>query len=320
MAWNRYCSSSYALSRTTFAAGSRSTSLRHRSSPLVPFSRMSHRTMSGFSVAASFWAVSASSAWPTTRTRPRNRPRMVASPCSTISWSSTSTTRSGPILLGYVRACPATGEISPAYPPRAGEGSRSRAGLRLRLTERAPRGEAGDRVPHKLFRMQRADHAGRAAARPVMLAIAGDSAAGKTTITRGLVEALGADRCTAVCADDYHRYDRSERRDKPFTALHPDCNYVQIMQQHLQLLAMGQPALKPVYDHRTGQLTRPVLVEPPGFVIVEGMLPLHTKLARAAFDATVYLDPPEEIRRNWKVRRDTAERGYTAEAVRAGLD
>jgi len=174
-------------------------------------------------------------------------------------------------------------------------------------------------MPHKLFRIQRADP-GRAPGRPVLLAIAGDSAAGKTTITRGLVEALGADRCTAVCVDDYHRYDRAERRDLPFTVLHPDCNYVQIMEQHLQLLAMGQPVLKPVYDHHTGQFTRPVLVEPRQFVIVEGLLPLHTKLARACFDATVYLDPPEEIRRAWKVRRDTAERGYTEEAVLAELE
>jgi phosphoribulokinase len=174
-------------------------------------------------------------------------------------------------------------------------------------------------MPHKQIRMQRAEP-GPGPARPVMLAIAGDSAAGKTTITRGLVEALGADRCTAVCVDDYHRYDRAERRDLPFTVLHPDCNYVPIMEQHLQLLAMGQPVLKPVYDHRTGQFTRPVLVEPSQFVIVEGLLPLHTRLARACFDATVYLDPPENIRRGWKVRRDTAERGYTAEQVLAELE
>ena len=63
-----------------------------------------------------------------------------------------------------------------------------------------------------------------------------------------------------------------------------------------------------------------MLVEPRRFVIVEGLLPLHTKLARACFDATVYLDPPEDIRRAWKVRRDTAERGYTAEQVLAELE
>jgi phosphoribulokinase len=54
-------------------------------------------------------------------------------------------------------------------------------------------------------------------------------------------------------------------------------------------------------------------------VIVEGLLPLHTKLARACFDITVYLDPPEEIRREWKIRRDCAERGYTEDAVLAEL-
>jgi len=173
-------------------------------------------------------------------------------------------------------------------------------------------------MPDKLMRLWRHDQ--DAARRPVMLAIAGDSAAGKTTLTRGIAETLGADRATALCVDDYHRYDRAQRRDVPFTVLHPDCNYIGVMEQHLQLLALGRPILKPVYDHATGALVRPVLVEPRDFVIVEGLLPLHTKLARACFDITVYLDPPEEIRRKWKIRRDCAERGYTPEAVLAELD
>src|SRR5579859_8203125 len=61
-------------------------------------------------------------------------------------------------------------------------------------------------VPEKMMRMHRAR-----GPRPVMLAIAGDSAAGKTTLARGLVAALGASRSTSLCVDDYHRYDRSER-------------------------------------------------------------------------------------------------------------
>jgi phosphoribulokinase len=173
-------------------------------------------------------------------------------------------------------------------------------------------------MPDKLMRLWRHDQP--EPRRPVMLAIAGDSAAGKTTLTRGIAETLGPDRATALCVDDYHRYDRAERRDVPFTVLHPDCNYIEVMEQHLQLLALGRPILKPVYDHSTGELVRPVLVEPRDFVIVEGLLPLHTKLARACFDITVYLDPPEEIRRKWKIRRDCAERGYTPEAVLAELD
>jgi phosphoribulokinase len=174
-------------------------------------------------------------------------------------------------------------------------------------------------VPHKLIRQQRSEP-GQEPRRPVMLAIAGDSAAGKTTLTRGIAAALGPDRATAICVDDYHRYDRAERRDVPFTVLNPDCNYIDIMEQHLQLLALGRPILKPVYDHSGGQLVRPVLVEPRDFVLVEGLLPLHTKLARACFDITVYLDPPEEIRHKWKLKRDCADRGYSPDQVLSELE
>jgi len=168
-------------------------------------------------------------------------------------------------------------------------------------------------MPDKLLRMARS--AAGPVRRPVMLAIAGDSAAGKTTLTRGLVEAIGEDRCTALCVDDYHRYDREERKGLPFTPLNPQCNYVDIMEQHLQLLATGQPILKPVYEHATGTLGRPEYVVPKQFVIVEGLLPLSTKLSRACFDVRVFLAPPEEIRREWKVQRDCAKRGYAPEQV-----
>ena len=156
--------------------------------------------------------------------------------------------------------------------------------------------------------------------RPVMLGIAGDSAAGKTTLTRGLVQALPPGSVGSICVDDYHRYDRVERRTVPYTPLDPRCNYVDIMEQHLQLLAMGEPILKPVYDHHEGMLGRPELFEPSPTVVVEGLLPLHSRLSRACFDLTVYLDPPEEVRRTWKIARDTRDRGYTAEQVLAELE
>ncbi|MEO7836826.1 MAG: phosphoribulokinase [Acidimicrobiales bacterium] len=155
--------------------------------------------------------------------------------------------------------------------------------------------------------------------RPVMLGIAGDSAAGKTTLTKGLVEALGPERMLSICVDDYHRYDREERRVLPFTPLDPACNYVEIMEQHLKLLALGQGILKPVYNHRSGTLERPVPVVPRPFVIAEGLLPLSTPLARACFDATVFLEPADEVRVAWKLRRDTTRRGYDEDEVRAEL-
>ena len=153
------------------------------------------------------------------------------------------------------------------------------------------------------------------AARPVMLAVGGDSGSGKTTLTRGLVDALGPEQCVSVCLDDYHRYDRASRAGLPFTVSHPACNYLDIAEQHLQMLATGQPVLKPVYDHRSGTFGGMEYLQPRPFVIVEGLFPLFTPLSRACFDIKVMLDPPEELRRAWKIARDTTERGYTAPQV-----
>ena len=73
--------------------------------------------------------------------------------------------------------------------------------------------------------------------RPIILGIVGDSAAGKTTLTRGIAQVLGPENVTIICTDDYHRYNRKQRAEIGITALHPDCNHLDIMQQHLTLLS-----------------------------------------------------------------------------------
>ncbi len=156
--------------------------------------------------------------------------------------------------------------------------------------------------------------------RPIIIGIVGDSAAGKTTISRGLVQLLGPERVTHVCTDDYHKYDRRERAELGITALHPDCNYLDVMELHLERLHYGQPILKPVYDHSTGTLVRPEYLQPKQFVIAEGLLGFSTPVMRQFYDVKVYLNPPEELRSVWKVKRDTAKRGYTPAQVLAELE
>ncbi len=156
--------------------------------------------------------------------------------------------------------------------------------------------------------------------RPIILGVVGDSASGKTTITRGLVRLLGEDQVTAVATDDYHRYDRKQRAERKITPLHPDCNYVDIMCQHLHHLRQGEPILKPVYVHSDGSFGPPVYVAPNPFTVVEGLLGYYSEALRQSYDVRVYLAPPEELRRKWKVQRDTSRRGYTTDQVLAALD
>jgi phosphoribulokinase len=156
--------------------------------------------------------------------------------------------------------------------------------------------------------------------RSIVLGVVGDSAAGKTTLTRGLVRVLGADNVTHVCIDDYHRYDRRQRAERNITPLHPDCNYMDIMAADLAHIRAGEPILKPVYQHRDGTFGPLVRVEPNRFSVVEGLLGYHSEELRRLFDVKLYLAPPEELRRKWKVQRDCTNRGYTTDQVLSELD
>lgn len=151
--------------------------------------------------------------------------------------------------------------------------------------------------------------------RPIILGIVGDSAAGKTTLTKGIAKVLGEESVTVICTDDYHRYDRKQRAEMGISALHPDCNYLDIIQQHLSLLRTGQPILKPIYNHSTGMFDAPEYIKPGRFVIVEGLLGYSTRAMRDSYDVKVYLAPPEDLRTTWKVKRDTRKRGYTEAEV-----
>ncbi|MBV9820450.1 MAG: phosphoribulokinase [Solirubrobacterales bacterium] len=157
-------------------------------------------------------------------------------------------------------------------------------------------------------------------ARPIILGIVGDSAAGKTTISTGLVSLLSTDNVTHVSADDYHRYDRRQRAELQITPLHPDCNYLDVLGNDLLRLRAGEPILKPVYDHADGTFGPPEYVRPARFTVVEGLLGYHTEEMREAYDVRVYLAPPEHVRRTWKVKRDTANRGYTTDEVLSELE
>jgi phosphoribulokinase len=157
-------------------------------------------------------------------------------------------------------------------------------------------------------------------ARPIVLGVVGDSGAGKTTLTRGLIRVMGDDQVARISADDYHRYERQERRQLGITPLHPDANHLDVLTQHLLHLRRGEPVLKPVYDHRDGRLKRPAYVKSARFLVLEGLLNFHTETLRTAHDVRVFLAPPEELRRAWKLKRDCTRRSYTTDEVLSELD
>ncbi len=156
--------------------------------------------------------------------------------------------------------------------------------------------------------------------RPVILGIVGDSASGKSTIAEGIAEILGPDKVVTICSDDYHKIDRARRAERGVTALNPEANYIDIMEQHIRLLREGQPILRPVYDHTLGVVSVPQYVEPREYIIIEGLLGYTTRAMRECYDVKIYLEPDETLRTKWKIQRDIKVRGYDKNRVLEILD
>ena len=158
------------------------------------------------------------------------------------------------------------------------------------------------------------------AGRPIMFCLVGDSGAGKSTLSNGCVALLGPERVTDICLDDYHSLDRIGRQEHHITALHPDCNHLDLIAQHMELLRRGETIFKPVYDHSDGTFGPPEFVTPKAIVLVHGLHPLFTPELRRVWDLSVFLDPDPELRIAWKIGRDMSKRGYTRAEVLQALE
>ena len=156
--------------------------------------------------------------------------------------------------------------------------------------------------------------------RVVLIGVAGDSGCGKSTFLRRLTDLFGAEFMTVICLDDYHSLDRQGRKKAGVTALNPKANNFDLMYEQIKTLKLGQSIDKPIYNHETGIIDQPERVEPNRVVVIEGLHPLYDERVRELIDFSVYLDIDNEVKINWKIQRDMAERGHTYEDVLASIN
>jgi len=155
--------------------------------------------------------------------------------------------------------------------------------------------------------------------RVVLIGVAGDSGCGKSTFLRRLIDLFGAEFMTVICLDDYHSLDRQGRKKAGVTALDPKANNFNLMYEQIKALKEGKSIAKPIYNHDTGTLEGPETIEPNKVIVIEGLHPLYDERVRELIDFSVYLDISEEVKINWKIQRDMAERGHTYEDVLASI-
>jgi uridine kinase len=153
---------------------------------------------------------------------------------------------------------------------------------------------------------------------PIVIAVAGGSGSGKTTVAKIILERVGADRIAYLPHDAYYR----DLRDLPpaqraqINFDHPDSLESGLLIEHIQHLKAWKPVELPVYDftHHT-RTTQTLHVEPQHVILVEGILIFAEPELRRMFDVKIFVDTDADIRFIRRLERDITERGRTTESV-----
>lgn len=160
----------------------------------------------------------------------------------------------------------------------------------------------------------------RLSRKPVAIGIAGDSGSGKDTLARALENLFSPNSVISLSGDDYHRFERGAPMWQILTHLDPRANDLKALTVDVQTLLAERAISQRHYDHGTGRFTPFRRMRGNDVVMVSGLHTFYSTSLREMFDATVFLDMDDALRRRLKIRRDVGDRGYDLAAVVAAID
>ena len=162
--------------------------------------------------------------------------------------------------------------------------------------------------------------------RVFLIAVAGGSGSGKSTVVDALSARLGPERCIIVHEDAYYwpmaHYGAAET-DAQRAALAAQVDYddpaakdVGRLVRDLAALKRGEVVDIPVYDYarhdRSDACRR---IEPRPVLVFEGIHALSLPELRPLLDLSIYVDTPDDLRLARRLRRDVVERQRDVEGV-----
>ena len=155
-----------------------------------------------------------------------------------------------------------------------------------------------------------------------LIAIAGPSGAGKTTLARALAHALPAP--TGILPLDAYYCDRSALPP----AARARCNFdapaaldEDLLCEHIGALAEGRSIEMPIYDFAShssqAQTLRLAATE---YVVIEGLFALYFPALLPLYCLRIFVDLADELCLQRRIVRDAAERGRSARDIRRQYD
>mmetsp|Transcript_4635 Transcript_4635/g.6097 ORF Transcript_4635/g.6097 Transcript_4635/m.6097 type:complete len:321 (-) Transcript_4635:296-1258(-) len=152
----------------------------------------------------------------------------------------------------------------------------------------------------------------------LVVAVAGGTGSGKTTLTRAIYDGLHDDSVTYISHDNYYKdlshLSMEDRAKNNFD--HPDSLETDLLVHHIKELKAGRKVQIPEYDFTTHcRRKETMLALPKKVILIEGILIFtHPELNEIA-DIKIFVDTEADIRLIRRIERDRLERGRSLESI-----
>ncbi len=154
---------------------------------------------------------------------------------------------------------------------------------------------------------------------PIIIAIAGGTGSGKTFLSKKIVEEYSINKVLSIEQDSYYKdlkfLSYENRMKQNFD--HPNSIDITLLKNHLKSLLNGNQVKIPLYDftkHLRMEQTKTVKCK--SIIIIEGILVLHYQQLRKLYTIKIFVDTPENIRFERRLKRDKQERGRTLKSIK----
>ena len=152
----------------------------------------------------------------------------------------------------------------------------------------------------------------------MIIAVAGGTGSGKSYLVRNLAKTYPKKELLIIEQDSYYKdisnLDYEDRCKQNFD--HPDAIDSILIEEHLKKLLSGKTIYSPRYNffkHLREKKEKKIKQHP--VIIIEGILLLHYIRLHKFYTLKVFVETPEHIRINRRMKRDIQFRGRTKDSI-----
>lgn len=155
--------------------------------------------------------------------------------------------------------------------------------------------------------------------KPILIAIAGGTASGKTTVVNEIINHFHSEEVAVLCQDNYYKAldDLSLEERRKINYDHPNSFDLDLLYNDLSSLIEGKTIFSPVYDFKEHNRKKNETTEvtPKKVIILEGIMALYDSKIRSLSNILIYVESDPDVRFIRRLKRDIQERGRDLDSV-----